>query len=127
MRRRDFIAGLGAVAWPLVARAQQRTMRVVGYLDGGSFATSRESAAGVLRGLSEAEYFEGRNLAVEYRWAEDHYERLPALVNDLVRRQVAVIVASTTPAALAAKAVTQSIPIVFYIGTDRSTLDSSRA
>jgi putative tryptophan/tyrosine transport system substrate-binding protein len=119
MKRREFIAGLGgAVAWPLAARAQQPALPVVGYLDGGSFDTSRETAAGVLRGLSEAEYFENRNLAVEYRWAEDHYERLPALVNDLVRRRVAVIIASTTPAALAAKAATQSIPIVFFIGTD---------
>jgi putative ABC transport system substrate-binding protein len=118
MRRREFIAGLGAAAWPLAARAQQPALPIVGYLDGGSLDTSRETAAGVLRGLSEADYFEGRNVAVEYRWAEDHYERLPALVNDLVRRQVAVIVASTTPAAFAAKAATQSIPIVFYIGTD---------
>jgi putative ABC transport system substrate-binding protein len=119
MKRREFIAGLGsAAAWPVAARAQQRTMPVVGYLDGGSLDTSRDTAAGILRGLSESEYFEGRNLAVEYRWAEDHYERLPALANDLVRRQVAVIIASTTPAALAAKAATQSIPIVFYIGTD---------
>jgi putative ABC transport system substrate-binding protein len=119
MRRREFIAGLGSAVWtPAMAWVQQRPVRVVGYLDGGSFDTSRQTAAGVLRGLSEAEYFENRNLAVEYRWAEDHYERLPALVNDLVRRQVAVIVASTTPAALAAKAATQSIPIVFYIGTD---------
>jgi putative tryptophan/tyrosine transport system substrate-binding protein len=119
MKRREFIAGLGGVvAWPLVARAQQSTTLVIGYLDGGSLDTSQETAAGVLRGLSEAGYFEGRNLAVEYRWAEDHYERLPALLDDLVRRQVAVIVASTTPAALAAKAATQAIPIVFYIGTD---------
>jgi putative tryptophan/tyrosine transport system substrate-binding protein len=115
MKRREFIAGTGSTAvWPLAVRAQQPVMP----LEGGSLDTSQETAAGVLRGLSESDYFEGRNLAVEYRWAEDHYERLPALVNDLVRRQVAVIVASTTPAALAAKAATQSIPIVFYIGTD---------
>jgi putative tryptophan/tyrosine transport system substrate-binding protein len=119
VRRREFIAGLGSAAgWPLAARGQQRAVPMIGYLDGGSLATSRETAAGVLGGLSESGYFEGRNLAVEYRWAEDHYERLATLVNDLVRRQVDVIVASTTPAALAAKAATQSIPIVFYIGTD---------
>jgi putative ABC transport system substrate-binding protein len=120
MRRRELIAGLGgAVAWPLAVLAQQPALPIVGYLDDGSLDTNRETAAGVLRGMSESGYFEGRNVAVEYRWAEDHYERLPALVNDLVRRQVAVIVASsTTPAALAAKAATQSIPIVFYIGTD---------
>jgi putative tryptophan/tyrosine transport system substrate-binding protein len=123
MRRRDFIAGLGsAAAWPVAARAQQSAIPVVGYLDGGSLDTSRETVAGVRRGLSEAGYVEGRNMAIEYRWAEDHYDRLLGLADDLVRRQVAVIVASTTPAALAAMAATKSIPIVFQIGTDPVSL-----
>jgi len=116
MRRRDFIAGVGgaaAASLPLAARAQQAIPRI-GYLDLGSLETRRETVAAIHRGLSETGYFEGRNLAVEYRWAaEDRLDRLPGLADDLVRRQVAVIVAMPTPAALAAKAATQNIPIVF--------------
>jgi putative tryptophan/tyrosine transport system substrate-binding protein len=119
IKRREFIAGLGsAAAWPLAARAQQPTLPVIGYLDAGSLETRRESVAALHRGLSETGYFEGRNLAVEYRWAEDRLDRLPALAADLVRRQVAVIFATPTPAAVAAKATTKSIPIVFTTGAD---------
>jgi putative ABC transport system substrate-binding protein len=119
MRRRAFIAGLAsAAAWPAVARAQQQAMPVIGYLDTGLPETRREIVAAVHRGLSETGYVEGRNLAVEYRWAEDRLDRLPALAADLVRRQVAVIVAAPTPAAVAAKASTRSIPIVFLTGAD---------
>jgi putative tryptophan/tyrosine transport system substrate-binding protein len=104
VKRRSFIAGLGsAAASPLAARAQQRAMPVIGYLDAGSLETRRGNVAAVHRGLSESGYVEGRNLAVEYRWAEDHLDRLPALADDLVRRQVAVIVVMSIPGALAAK------------------------
>jgi putative ABC transport system substrate-binding protein len=119
MNRREFIAGLGgAVAWPLTARAQQPGMPVIGYLDAGSLETRRDAVAAFHRGLSETGYVEGRNVAVEYRWAEDHLDRLPALAADLVRRQVAVVVALPVPSALAAKAATKSIPIVFQVGVD---------
>jgi putative ABC transport system substrate-binding protein len=119
MRRREFIAGLGsAAAWPVAGRAQQPMVPVIGFLDVGSLETHREFVAGVHRGLSETGYVEGRNLRVEYRWADYHVDRLRALADDLVRRQVAVIVAPQTPSAFAAKAATQSIPIVFLIGID---------
>jgi putative tryptophan/tyrosine transport system substrate-binding protein len=120
MRRREFIAGLGTAAvWPAVTRAQQAKVPVIGYLDSASLTTSRDFVASVHRGLAEIGYVEGQNLAVEYRWAEDHYDRLPGLAADLVGRQVAVIVApGSTPAAFAAKAATKSIPIVFRIGND---------
>jgi putative tryptophan/tyrosine transport system substrate-binding protein len=120
MRRREFIAGLGgAAAWPLVARAQQRATPVVGFLFS---STSKEIGPDIARftaGLADIGYIEGRNVAFEYRMAEDHYERLPALANDLVRRRVAVIfTAGNVPSALAAKAATQALPIVFAIGAD---------
>jgi putative tryptophan/tyrosine transport system substrate-binding protein len=119
MKRREFIAGLSSTAvWPVVARAQQRAMPVIGYLDAGSLETRRGNVAAVHRGLSETGYVEGRNLAVEYRWAENHLDRLPALADDLVRRQVAVIVVMSIPAAVAAKTATKSIPIVFAFGAD---------
>src|SRR5262245_53004756 len=118
--RREFITLLGGAAagWPLAARAQQSPIPVVGYLEAGSLETTRENVAAIRRGLSDAGYVEGRNLGIEYRWAEDHLERLPALADDLVCRQVAAIVVTTTPAALAAKAATKSISIVFSTGAD---------
>ena len=119
IKRRQFIAGLaGAAAWPVVARAQQPTMPVVGWLDRQSPETEREVLSAFRMGLAETGYVEGRNVIVEYHWAENDSDRLSALAADLVRRRVAVIVAPDTSSALAAKAATQSIPIVFRTGTD---------
>jgi putative tryptophan/tyrosine transport system substrate-binding protein len=120
MRRREFIAGLGgAAAWPLVARAQQPAVPVIGYLSTGSREDEAPGFEAFQRGLAEMGYVEGRNLAVEYRWADGRYDRLPNLVADLVRRPVAVIVTvGGLPTALAAKAATKTIPIVFRVGAD---------
>jgi len=116
MRRREFIAFIGgaAAAWPLAARAQQRTaMPVVGYLEQGSPEADANRIAAFRKGLAEAGYVEGRNMAIDCRFAEGQYDRLPALAEELVRRQAAVIVALSSTPSLAAKGATASIPIVF--------------
>jgi putative ABC transport system substrate-binding protein len=120
VKRRTFIAGLGsATAWPVVARAQQAAVPVIGLVNGGSAEASAGYAAAFRKGLGETGYVEGQNVTVEYHWLEGQYYRLPALMDDLVRRHVAVIVTSgTTVVALAAKAATATIPIVFAVGED---------
>jgi putative ABC transport system substrate-binding protein len=120
MNRRAFIEGLGgATAWPLVARAQKTAMPLIGFL---GISSLEKMGGGVLldfqRGLAETGYFDGQNVAIEYRWAEEQYDRLPGLARELVQRGVAVLVAPGSPEALPAKAATTVIPIVFMIGSD---------
>jgi putative tryptophan/tyrosine transport system substrate-binding protein len=120
MRRRTFIAGVGsAAAWPLVARAQQQAMPVIGYLSGWSPGDAINYVASFRQGLAETGFVEGRNVIIEYRWAGGRNDRLAELASDLVRRQVSVIaIANTTASALAAKEATQTLPIVFNIGSN---------
>jgi putative tryptophan/tyrosine transport system substrate-binding protein len=120
IKRREFIAGLGgAAAWPLVARAQQPALPVIGFLNPGSPVEWAHLVAAFKDSLADGGYIEGRNVAIEYRWGGDRYDRMPEMAADLVRRQVAVIVtAGGVGTALAAKAATSSIPIVFVSGTD---------
>jgi putative ABC transport system substrate-binding protein len=120
MQRREFIttiAGLAA-SWPLVARAQQPTMAVIGFLAPGSAESDAYRVIAFRQGLNESGYVEGQHFTIEYRWAEGHYDRLPAMATELVHLQVAMIAATSTPAALAAKAATTTIPIVFEAASD---------
>ena len=119
MQRRQFIALLGGAAtWPLAARAQQTALPVIGFINSASSQGYVTQVEAFLKGLGEGGYVEGRNVAIEYRWADSKHDRLPALAADLVHRQVTVIAATTTAAAVAAKAATTTIPIVFEMGGD---------
>jgi putative ABC transport system substrate-binding protein len=118
MRRREFIAGLGAAGWPLLVRAQQQTKPVIGWLDVPARGPPREAVEGFRRGLAEVGFSEGRDVTVEYHVADGYPERFSALAANLVRRRPAAIIAISSPAASAAKAATRDIPIIFTVGND---------
>ena len=120
MDRRTLIGGaaVGLFAWPLVVRSQKSAIPLIGFLSSGSSAQWTRSVAGFQQGLNEVGYVERKNVAIEYRWAEGHYERLPALATDLVGRHIAVLLATGGVAAMAAKSATSTIPIVFTVGND---------
>ena len=127
MKRRQVILGLGsAAAWPIVARAQRPALPVVGFVNSGSADGYAPMVAAFRRGMKETGYVEGQNVAVEYRWAEGQYDRVPLMALELVGRQVAVIVANT-PGNVAAKAATTTIPIVFTTGAIQCRWASSPA
>jgi putative ABC transport system substrate-binding protein len=119
VKRREFITLLGgtAASWPLTARAQQQSLPVIGFVNSASPGTY-PPVSDFLKGLNEAGFIEGRDVVIEYRWAEGHYERLPALLADLVQRKVNVIAATSTPTAIAVKAVNTTIPVVFTTSVD---------
>ena len=126
--RREFITLLVAAAWPLAARAQQPAMPVVGYLGPASPETSRNQLAAFHRGLADTGYVEGRNVAIEYRWAENHYDRLPALATELVHRQLSVIVAGgTTPGAQRSRRRPKRSRSFFWLVPTGSRVASSQA
>src|ERR1700738_216528 len=118
IRRRDFVLGGAGVVWPLAARGQPPVMPVIGFLHIASLETRRDQVASFHQGLKHTDYFECQNVAIEYRWAESQSDRLPTMAADLIRRQVAVIAALSTPSILVATAENTTIPIVFLTNGD---------